>query len=537
MAPFITHPQLQSLNEKKRPAARLVVIMLVLSCVLVCAFTGWEIRALKRDRLEEAEVSTSNIARALALHAETTMKVADLVLENIVERAEKDGLQEPSIDRLRAHLDHISTKAGEVHGLFVYDEHGKWMATSLARTVEANNADREYFNYHRTHSDRKTRVGAPIRSRSTGVWIIPVSRRIEHADGKFAGVALATLRLDFFESAYNKLDVGKTGTIILALDSGMLYYRRPRIGRMTGMDISSGPLMQFYRTHGPVGTAMLVAKVDGVKRLYSYRHLGGFPLIVAVALSADEIYAGWWEASILLFAALIFFIVILLCLGRRLLRQLAIRERLEEQLHSVSDDLAHANEELSTMALKDGLTQLANRRAFDQALRLEFARAQRHKTPISLLMLDVDHFKKFNDHYGHPAGDDCLRRVADAIASQVPRQTDLSARYGGEEFVVLLPATESEGAAAVAERIRHAVLALSLAHAAGAEKTVTVSIGVATLTSRDGTNGTPADLVGAADTALYRSKASGRNQVTVTRGKSTGRDGAGELTFSATTVQ
>jgi diguanylate cyclase (GGDEF)-like protein len=511
MSPLSIQQQLQSLSDKKRPAARLVSALLILSCCLVCLLAGSEIWSSHQETLREAEVSTSNMARALALHAETTMKVADVVLEDMVERAEREGPGGASAQRWRTHLEHMARKAPGLHGLFIYDMRGEWVATSLGRIHKGNNADREYFRYHQQHPGRATHIGAPIRSRSTGVWILPISRRLEHADGSFAGVALATLRVDFFESAYSKLDVGDKGTILFALDTGTLYYRRPFIESMIGLDISSGPILQLYRRTGQVGTAMLTSKVDGVRRLYSYRHLDGYPLIVAAALSADEIYALWWTSALQLAAGLAFFIGILLWLGKKLLRQLAIRERLEQQLHRVGDGLAQANAELSSLALKDPLTQLANRRAFDAALQREMARARREGGTVSLLMLDVDYFKKFNDHYGHPAGDACLRSIAGAIASQVTRPADLAARFGGEEFVVLLPGASPYGAAIVAERIRHAVASLDIAHAHSEEGVVSVSIGGAT--SVPGPAGAdPADLVGAADVALYEAKRAGRNR-------------------------
>lgn len=394
--------------------------------------------------------------------------------------------------------------------MFIYDARGEWIATSLGSVHKGNNSDREYFIYHQLHPGRATHVGAPIRSRSSGVWIVPISRR-KHPDGSFAGVALATMRVDSFESAYSKLDVGSRGTILFALDRGILYYRRPFVENIIGLDISSGPLLQFYRRTGQVGTAMLTSKVDGVERLYSYRYLDGYPLVVAAALSAEEIYAPWWSSAIRLAGGLVFFISILLWLEKKLLRQLRIRERLEEQLHLVGDGLAQANAELSSLALKDGLTQLANLRAFDAALRREMARARRYGSAVSLLMLDVDHFKKFNDTYGHLAGDACLRRIADAIASQVTRPADLRARYGGEEFVVLLPSTSPHGVATVAERIRRAVASLEIAHAHGSERIVTVSIGGAVMDADSPCAG-ETELISAADAALYEAKSGGRNQ-------------------------
>ncbi|THC40637.1 hypothetical protein C2862_21130 [Massilia sp. Mn16-1_5] len=340
-----------------------------------------------------------------------------------------------------------------------------------------------------------------------------MSRRLEHEDGTFAGVALATIKLDFFESAYSKLDVGQAGTVLLASDEGILYYRRPFSEQIIGRDVSTGPLMKLYRTHGNAGTSLLTAKIDNVERLYSYRHLEGFPLIVAAAHSSDDIYAGWRNSAVQLIGSLVFFIALLSWGGTKLLNQLAIRERLETQLHLVSDGLAQANSELSALALKDGLTQLANRRAFDSALSREYARAKRSNAPVSLLMIDVDHFKQYNDHYGHPAGDACLRQVAKALSAQVTRETDLPARYGGEEFVVLLPATDACGAKAVAERVLNTIANLNIAHAFSPNQKVTVSIGVATaVTFGQGEESLSAFLT-AADTALYQSKAAGRNRM------------------------
>ena len=126
-------------------------------------------------------------------------------------------------------------------------------------------------------------------------------------------------------------------------------------------------------------------------------------------------------------------------------------------------------------------------------------------------MLDVDHFKKFNDNYGHPSGDACLRQIASVIAMQVTRPADLPARYGGEEFVVLLPATSQCGVATVAERIREAVAALQIPHAYSCEKTVTVSIGGATVDPCS-IGMDPTNLIVAADTALYEAKRDGRNR-------------------------
>ncbi|GAA6130159.1 diguanylate cyclase domain-containing protein [Halopseudomonas sabulinigri] len=169
---------------------------------------------------------------------------------------------------------------------------------------------------------------------------------------------------------------------------------------------------------------------------------------------------------------------------------------------------------LLQLACTDELTRVGNRRHFNKMLHSEWGRATRNQTPLSLVMLDVDYFKRFNDHYGHPEGDRCLAQIAGALDSVLHRPSDMLARYGGEEFVVLLPETERDGAAAIAEQLHASVFNLALPHqSAGTEGRVTISLGVATAVPA--ALNTPEDLLAWADNALYQAKAQGRNQVFV----------------------
>lgn len=172
--------------------------------------------------------------------------------------------------------------------------------------------------------------------------------------------------------------------------------------------------------------------------------------------------------------------------------------------------VADLNDRLEQMAVTDGLTGLANRRHFNQSLDREWRRARRELDLVSLLMIDIDFFKGYNDHLGHLAGDDCLCRVARAIAASVHRPSDLAARYGGEEFTVVLPGTNAAGAVKVAERVRAAVAAVALPYP-GSDKVVSISIGVATL--RPIADDAATLLIAAADEALYRAKETGRDRV------------------------
>lgn len=170
--------------------------------------------------------------------------------------------------------------------------------------------------------------------------------------------------------------------------------------------------------------------------------------------------------------------------------------------------------ELATLANSDGLTGLANRRAFDAALRREWNRAICSGTPLSLLVLDVDHFKQFNDSYGHKAGDECLRETAAVIRQSARRPRDLAARYGGDEFAVILPDTRNENAVQIGGRICTRVASLNLARPdLGPGAVVTVSVGTASFARIDHISTQPELLIQAADDALYLAKARGRNRV------------------------
>ena len=184
-------------------------------------------------------------------------------------------------------------------------------------------------------------------------------------------------------------------------------------------------------------------------------------------------------------------------------------------LRDVTDRIELENR-LATLAMTDGLTSLANRRAFDEALAREWRATMRTGLPTSLLLLDLDRFKSFNDQYGHQVGDDCLRTVAAAITANVRRPRDFVARYGGEEIAVILPETDASGALSVAESVRRAVEELAIPHAGNPEGHgfVTISIGVTTaVSSLGGTIKMPEGLVLSADSALYKAKHKGRNRV------------------------
>jgi diguanylate cyclase (GGDEF)-like protein len=504
--------RLQRLDQMRKPLVTRSIVLLVGFCLFLVGLHGWSLWAARQHQIEQTGVNTANMARALASQAESSIKLGDAALAEIVERYQHDGLDGAAGERMNARLRNIVDHTPELQEAFVYGADGARLASSLPRLVEGNNADRDYFIYHKTHTDLRLLVGKPIHSRSSGILAIPLSRRINRPDGSFGGVAMASLRLAFFGRFYDRFDVGQTGTIVLAIDDGTLLYRRPFKESMVGMNIGDGPVFHLYKESGPVGTAMLVSKVDGIERLYSYRHLEGFPLLVASAQSKQEILAGWWITVIKMSLVVTFAVLVLAWGGRRMILQIRVREALDGELRNARASLELHNISLRALADSDGLTGLGNRRLFEEALEREVGRARRSGLPFALILTDVDFFKKYNDRYGHVAGDACLRRIALAISSGARRPADLAARYGGEEFALILPDTDLDGAMAVAELIRDAVAELDIEHADSPHGRVTLSLGVVAGYPAQEAEHVGCAWVEAADNALYDAKAAGRDR-------------------------
>ncbi|MEW6758298.1 MAG: diguanylate cyclase [Acidobacteriota bacterium] len=275
--------------------------------------------------------------------------------------------------------------------------------------------------------------------------------------------------------------------------------------RLEGLEedwTETGTRRTAYYTNLPAGTFLLrIAAREGDGPWGE----GGAALPVTLRPFFYE--TAWFRGLALLLAAL----GLWAGFGWRVRRLRARKRQLEALVDERTAQLAEANRELERLANEDGLTRIPNVRFFRARLEAEWRRAFRSEEALSLLLLDVDHFKRFNDRYGHQAGDVCLRQVGALLRERMNRPGDLAARYGGEEFVVLLPATGGPGAERVAEEIRAAVEALGIPHEdSDAATVVTVSLGLATAVPAEGRG--PDDLLSDADRALYRAKSLGRNR-------------------------
>jgi diguanylate cyclase (GGDEF)-like protein len=285
----------------------------------------------------------------------------------------------------------------------------------------------------------------------------------------------------------------------LLRSDGVIMVRAPYDASLIGRDFSNSAV--FSRLPAArSGSYDITSKLDGVDRLIVYQQVGDRPLVIAGGNALNNVYAGWWRDF-----SVIGSLVLALCV---------ITMTLFAFLAHAQGRRTCAERQLAAIASTDALTGLGNRRRFDQALETEWQRARRQKSPISLIMIDADSFKAYNDAYGHQAGDAALAAIARCIADGPRHRADITARYGGEEFAVLLPNHTIEGALAVAEEIRTSVLTLRAQQQGRPDATPTVSAGVASMVPLPGL--APQDLVKSADLALYDAKRQGRNRTVAT---------------------
>lgn len=482
-----------------------LVGFIFLVCVMLVSAIAWQLKQSADERLTNAKIAVRNIVRASDQQAQDTLRQAENILSNLAERVENDKFSNEQRIRLSKVMANNVEATDGIQGLFIYDENGDWVVNSFSsEKVAKNNSDRSYFVYHRNHPGTAIHIGEVILSRTTGDMIIPVSRRTQYPDGSFSGVVLATLPVAYFQSFFERLDVDKQGVILLALSNGDLLARRPMIDALMTTNIAKGELFSRYLINSDNGTASLTSMVDGIERVYAYSRVRGLPIVAAAGLSLDSVFSTWWtyvyQASIMV----VLIICVLTSLGFLFYRQIQRLLVAEEELRLAQCDLEH-------IAKTDSLTGLPNRRCFDAALAQEWSRACRTGNSVALILIDIDWFKQYNDHYGHVLGDECLRQIAQLIGDHIRRPADLAARYGGEEFVILLPETDLAGAVQVADKVRSVIEAAKIEHRGNAAGIVTISAGVAS-NHQDGVI-VSTDLLEKADGLLYRAKKLGRNRV------------------------
>lgn len=494
---------------------RLATFLIFLVCVSVVLLTAWQTWTARQNTLSDINTDTLNLTQALNTYTEGTFKQSEVLLLGLTERIEKDGTGPEQLERLSKLVAQQMDALPQLNSVVLYDAQGDWLfSTDTLISSNSNNADRAFFKHHRDVADRGIYIGPAILSRVTCTWVISVSRRIDHPDGSFAGVIAATISLEHFLKLYRSIHVGQFGAISLTSSEGSLLVRYPFQVEDIGRDLSRAPIFSEYLRNTSSGTVDFASNVDGIHRLYAFKRSDQYPVVTTVAVGQAEATQAWLSQTKQSVAVVLLLLGLLVALGRRLISHISRRIRAEEKLLATQTALIELNQTLEVLASEDKLTGLANRRHFDQFLDVELKRAKRLASPLSLILIDVDFFKRYNDHYGHLAGDECLRIIGQAIKHCVRRPGDMTARYGGEEIAVVMPNTDESGARTVAEAILSGIAAEQLAHLSSPLGIVTVSLGLATYVA-DGSDPDEKALIGRADRALYAAKSQGRNQLSV----------------------
>jgi diguanylate cyclase (GGDEF)-like protein len=492
---------------KRLPLRKAAVLFIAVVCLSLCGLLYLQLEQSRRHDLALAQVASSNLTRAMAQQAEDTVMQADLVLTSLADWIQADGFGASQKARLQKTFARRVQALNQLHAIFLFDQKGQWIVSSFENLPRGPGvSDREYFKFHQQNVSSPAHIGPAIRSRENGEWIIPISKRVNDKNGNFQGILLAGIKMAYFDQFFKSFSIDDNGSMFLGLTDGTLLARRPFVESLIGTSLAKSEIFEKLLPNAPSGNAMFSSLVDGVVRLHGYRQLDSYPLVVSAASSRESILKDWYDTA---FRSTV--IVALVVLGVGLFGWMFLYQvRVGEQVEA---DLRKAKEALKLIATHDSLTGLGNRRLFEGALDIEFGRGARQSSSLSLIMLDIDYFKRYNDAYGHVAGDHCLAEVARAVKGCCHRKADLAVRYGGEEFAVLLPDTDIHGAMVIAEQIRRSVMDKNIIHSGSPSGFVTVSLGCYSFvpTGRDSME----VFIERADAALYQAKHSGRNRSAV----------------------
>jgi diguanylate cyclase (GGDEF)-like protein len=474
-------------RQRWRLSAKLLIASSVATVIGFSAICASVMLDMRHGEEELARQTLENLASGIDADINRNIELYDLSLRNVANNMIMPEIKD--VSKPIRHLilfDHAAT-AKHFGAIQVFDAQGQLIidAASLDPAPE-NRADEEYFQVHRGQPDLGLFISRPMLHR--GAYSIVLSRRITGEDGRFIGVVAGSIRFSYFHDLFGRLHLGPDDLITVFRRDGTVIMRTPFDLDVIGHNLSQVPGLHQVLTE-PSGSYSRPSVVDGLTRLFVWRNSGS-ALVVQVGKRLDNILNLWrTEATrigAIMTALILFVVATTLFLAREISRRARAEERLEE------------------LATTDALTGLKNRRKFDTEIDLEWRRAARNGTPVALLMLDADHFKSYNDTWGHQAGDQVLVGIAICVSDSVRRAGDCAARFGGEEFAVLLPGLSNIEAFRVAETIR-----LKVEHWSE-DPVSTVSIGVASMIPSASLDWS--DLIEAADKALYAAKANGRNQ-------------------------
>ena len=478
-----------------RPVKRLAVAIFVV-VVGFCAICGKVLLDARHAAWERAGEVAAGVVSTVTSEIARNIESYDLSLQAVIE-----GLAYPEIVdvspalRQRLLFDR-SAAAKHLHAITFLDENGIVRLDSRTPSPRPiNRSEREYFQHHKANKASGLHVSKPFVTVRASNHVIALSRRLSNPDGSFAGVVVGTIRLSYFEDLFKAAVTGPNENVSLFRTDGTMLMRWPYELAIIGRDMKHAGLFK-HLAHARSGRFESYAVADGIYRLYAYKQIGDLPLVVSVGQSIVDVYEPWRRYASVIGLMVVFLCGVSVTFAFYLAREMRRRNEAERNLEM--------------LAATDPLTGLFNRRNYSRGLEREWRRALREDGSLALLMIDADHFKSYNERYGHQGGDKLLQAIGTAMIQTVRRGTDVAARYGGDEFAILLPGATAEGAAQVAEAMR-ARLAVICAESSIADPGL--SIGVASAMPQQAKS--LGVLIAAADRALYRAKELGRDRIEI----------------------
>ena len=473
-----------------------LLLMVATAVVLLIAAAGLLVVEKRRHVLNEAGRENMNVARLVTFHTLYVLNSSILLLDSVAQEVRARGLAYFQSEEGKRFLQIRTRDYPDLQSLLVIGRTGELLvgATLPFPPPKVSYADREYFLAHQ--GGRDVMFGEQLLSRTQGRRGSTVSMTIRSPQGEFEGIVLLTIEAAHFERMFNSIRGGGTEEITIFRDDGAIFARYPEA--QIGQRYPQASIFERKR-EARSGVYEAISVFDERPRLIAFEQVADFPLVVASSQLSEEILSAWRQFCALVAAGLLVAFAWLGVAARYALRDLEQNERLQH--------------ELARLAQTDPLTDLANRRSFIELAEKELARALRYGSPLSVLMVDIDYFKRINDTHGHASGDEVLRQLADLFRLEL-RNIDIVGRLGGEEFAIVLAQTDGEQAFEVAERLRRTIENNGTLLSNGILLHFTVSIGIAVLA---GDRDTVDHLLKRSDDALYAAKHDGRNNVKVSR--------------------
>lgn len=476
-------------------------LLVVLITAVVVVATALEIFLDYRDTEQRSYETATDITRVVERQTRDTITYVDHSLEAVSNLLRAPGglaaIRQPNTWKvLRAYC---TTLIG-CNAIGVIDANGK--VITQTRNIDADIhdvLDRVYFQRAKASGGRY--IDTAIVSRLPGSPILfTISKPVYSPQGELLAVVAIGMETSQLTSFYSLFGFSVAPTVAVYKGDGGLVARNPGMDKYVGRSNAKSKIFTTLLPIAPFGPFDSLSPIDGKRRLAAYRSLPDLDLVIFSGIERPAAFAPWKARTMRRLAIVA---GVLLLTWSALFA--AYRVIAEQSL------LRKENRYLDDLVFRDPLTGIGNRRLFEQTLKRDWGKHCRSGASLSVVLIDVDYFKSFNDHYGHQAGDECLRAVADALQESLHREGDLVARYGGEEFVAVLDC-DHEGAALMAERMRHQIESLQIHHACSEiSSVVTASFGVASTQNTRMQNAET--LLAAADDALYAAKKSGRNKV------------------------